>query len=72
MSETVIPETRVHKAPDGGAIVMNQLPAGGARAESPLHHADLARLAADAPALSLIHISEPTRRLMASRMPSSA
>ncbi|WP_202318147.1 hypothetical protein [Pluralibacter gergoviae] len=28
MSETVIPETRVHKAPDGGAIVMNQLPAG--------------------------------------------
>ena len=58
MSETVIPETRVHKAPDGGAIVMNQLPAGGARAESPLHHADLARLAADAPATGGVTLRE--------------
>lgn len=58
MSETVIPETRVHKAPDGGAIVMNQLPAGGARAESPLHHADFAGLAADAPATSGVTLRE--------------
>lgn len=57
MSETLIPETRVHKASDG-AVVMNQLPAGDARAESPLHHADLAGLAEDAPAAGGVTLRE--------------
>ena len=36
------------------------------------HAVELTQRFAKAKALSLIHISEPTRRLMASRMPSSA
>lgn len=58
MSETLIPEARVRQAPDGAAV-MNQLPAGShARAESPLHHADFAGLAADAPSAGGVTLRE--------------
>lgn len=44
MSETITPENEVAKV-----AVMNQLPSGDARAESPLHHAELDKLAAQNP-----------------------
>lgn len=57
MSETLIPQARAHTE-NSGVAVMDQLPVGNARAESPLHHADLAGVARTAPATAGVQLRE--------------